>query len=158
MSQSLSANLARSLILATLLTIPFSGFAAADPFTGTWKLDLTKTKTPPAVTPPVIRIEAGTTGMVLVEHRPNANRGPYDLTVRADFGGKVTGVIDSPGVDALKCWRSDSHTILLDFLCSGITFEWQSIEVSKNGKTLKVTWTLPDHGKETRYAAFYEKQ
>jgi hypothetical protein len=149
----------RVVVLATLLAIPFCCFAADDPFTGTWKLDVNKTKTAPAATPPVIHIEAGTAGMVLVENRPNANRGPYDLKIRTDFGGKVTGVIDSPEVDALKCWRSDSHTILMEFLCGGTTFEWQTLEVSKNGKTLKVTLTLPDaNGKETKYVAFYEKQ
>jgi hypothetical protein len=159
MAHWLFPNAARSLLLATLLTVPFCCFAAADPFTGTWKLDTTRTKTSPVTAPPVIRIEAEAAGMAFIQHRPNANREPYDLKLRTEFDGKVTGVIDSPEVDALKCWRSDSHTILMQFLRGGTSFEWQTLEVSKNGKTLKVTWTLPDaNGKETKSAAFYEKQ
>ena len=159
MGYALFPNAVRSLILATLLTIPLSCFAADDPFTGSWKLDPARTKSVPAATPTVIRIEAGTGSMVFVEHRPKATREPYDLTVRADFGGKVAGVMDSPEIDAAKCWRSDSRTILIEFLSGGATFEWQTAEVSKNGKTLKITISLPDaNGKEIKSAAFYEKQ
>jgi hypothetical protein len=62
-------------------------------------------------------------------------------------------------MDGVRCWLSDPHTILLKFMRDSATTAWETAEISKNGKTLKVTYTVvDDQGKETKSIAWFDRQ
>ena len=58
----------------------------------------------------------------------------------------------------VRCWFSDPHTILLKLMRDSATTAWETLEVSKNGKTLKLTYTVvDDKGKETKTITYFDK-
>ena len=150
----------RFLSLAILLTIPASYGATDDLFTGTWKLDSSRMRTQSAAArAPILHIDAEPAGMTLSEQRTSPAGEKYDFALHAEFGGKINGVISSPEIDAVKCWRSDSHKIVIEFFNGGSVLEWWTAEVSKGGKALKITSTATGaDGKEISASFLYEKQ
>jgi|SRR5271157_1244235 len=158
----ISSAVMRALILAALLALPLpaASVAAEDPFTGRWKLDETKVRNQPE-TPRTqfLSIEVAGARITITHQGVDAKGAPVEWAIHADLEGKLFGVIDSPDTDFVRCWRSDPHTLLLKIIRNSSTARWETAELSKNGKSLKVTQTTLDaKGKETKSVLWFDKQ
>jgi hypothetical protein len=138
---------------------PAASSAAGDLFNGDWKLDQSKSKAA-AKGPQVqsVHIEADETHLVMLNRGTNGSGEEVQWAVKADFGGKMAGVFNSPDMDAVLCFRSDARTILLKLSREAVTTGWRTLEVSKNGKTLKVTTAIETGGKESKTVEWFDKQ
>ena len=142
-----------------LFAVVLPSHSANDPFTATWKLDVSKSKfraEPPKES--TLTIQANDDELTLVRELLRQSGPAPKLTISANFGGKLYGVINSPEVDAVKCWRKDKRTIMLQLLQSGATVSWWTVEVSKDGKSLKLTSSTSDaKGKETQFSETFDR-
>jgi hypothetical protein len=152
----------RALIFAVLLcpTLLAGSVGARSPFTGKWKLDETKLKPQPnAARTQFLQIDVAASNIAIIHQGVNAKGEPSEWAIHADIDGKLYGVLNSPDMDGVRCWLSDPHTILLKFMRDSATTAWETAEISKNGKTLKVTYTVvDDQGKETKSIAWFDRQ
>ena len=143
----------RHWIIALALCVS-AGSAAEDPFSGDWKLEQTKTKTPAKF----LHIEADDTHLNVLHKGVDAGGRSVQWWIKADFNGPLAGVLNSPEMDAVQCLRSDPHTILLKLSRAAVTIGWRTLEVSKNGRSLKVTTALDAGGKESKTVETFTKQ
>lgn len=133
--------------------------AAEDPFNGDWKADQSKVKAPhKGPVTQSLHIESNATSVLIVRKAIDAGV-PVQWKIQAGLDGNLVGVLGSPEMDSVRCWRSDPRTILVKmFLQSSNTAYWTA-EVAKNGKTLKVTSTVFDSAdKEVNTVEWFEKQ
>ena len=151
-------NLIRVIFLAAIAALPVT--AGDDPFAGTWKLDASKSKVPSSVQAvTAVRIETGSAGIRLMEQRTTNTGQKYELAVSVECSGKIYGVIGSPEFESVKCWPADSRAIQFEFSQGGAAVEWQHLEVSKNGATLKISSSVKSGtGKQTSFAAAYNRE
>ena len=148
----------RHWILALALCVPLLT-AAEDPFSGDWKLDQPKSKTP--VKGPqtqFLHIEADDAHLNILHKGIDASGAAAQWWIKADFNGSMAGVFHSPDMDAVTCLRSDPRTILLKLSRDAVTIGYRTIEVSKNGRTLKVTTASEAGGKETKTVETFGRQ
>ena len=133
--------------------------AADDPFNGDWRLSASKTKNP--TNGPVtqaIHIECDEKKVALVFTGTTSAGQPMRWTVKADFSGNPTGVLDSPELDTVRCWRADPRNILVELFRGAKSIGYWKAELAKNGKTLKVTSTSFDaSGKEVNTVDTFER-
>jgi hypothetical protein len=148
------------LLFLLCLPLPSAGAVAQDPFAGKWKLDETKAKAPPnGVRVESLRIEADPKRVTFFYQGTDDKGKPFEWKVAADIGGSDSGVLGSPEFDSVKCWRPDSHTILLKLSLQAQPVGWDTAELMKNGKSLRVTRTTTDgSGKEVKSMLWFEKQ
>ncbi|MGB9073168.1 MAG: hypothetical protein WCC22_10920 [Terriglobales bacterium] len=148
-------------VRAVLCTIAlFAGLAGADPFSGTWVLNLSKSKLPP---PPPQRqtssIEADSKGIRIRELIVNDKGEQMSITVDAKFDGKDYPIIGSPFVDTVAYQRVDSHTLKGIVKKAGQVVTTEKATVSPDGKTLTGTYSGTDlNGKQVTGVAVFEKQ
>jgi hypothetical protein len=130
---------------------------AADPFSGVWKLNLSKSKVPPpAPQSHLVHSEADARGIRLREDVINDQGEPIRITVNARFDGKDYEVAGTPFADAVAYRRVDSHTLKGTVKKAGKVVLLETVVVSRDGKILTGTYTTPD-GKPAGVAVF-EKQ
>ena len=149
------------LFIAMLVCLPFGSFGASDPFNGSWKLNLTKSKLrPPFPVSQILQIEINGQNFKAAIERTDAGGKPSRLIVNATFGGNAFGILDSPEVDFVKIWRPDERTILAKWVKSSTTVRIDKFEVSRNTRTLKVTseFTAADERPEATAMALFERQ
>jgi hypothetical protein len=148
--------LGRFIPLYLILFILFAH--AGDAFLGKWLLDEGKTK---AAGAHIVSLETEVTDSraKVVYFTVTAEGKPAKWTVQANLGGSVNGVINVPGFDAVRCWRSDARTLLLKLSREGEMIGWETLELSKNGKSLRLTETLvDDKGKETQTVSLFNRE
>ena len=147
-------------IIPLCLALATATFAADDPFAGTWKLSDVKSKTEQGgARVQALQIESASPEMKIVYKGIDAKGQPVEWKVPADFSGNFIGVIGAPDMDSVRCFRSDERTILLKMSRGGETLGWETLEVAKNGKSLRLTHALTDaKGKETKTVSSFEKQ
>lgn len=148
-----------SLIIVSLSLLPAS-FAFEDPFNGNWKLVPSKAKASGkgAVTE-FLHIESDDAKVTIVHKGVSVTGQPLQWEIRSEYGGNTSGVMNAPEIDMVRCWRSDSRTILLKLFRDGVAVGYWTAEVAKNGKTLKVTSTALDAaGKETKTIDQFDRQ
>ena len=135
-------------------------FVAGDPFTGFWKLNLSKSKLPPPLPQSqTTRIEANAGGIDIVEEIVSDKGERTTVTVSAKFDGKDYPVNGSPVADSVVYQRIDSHTIRGVARKAGKVVVHETVVVSKDGKTLTGTYSGTDAaGKEIAGIAVFEKQ
>lgn len=142
------------------LASPVVTSAAEDPFNGKWKVDESRSKLPAnAPRTQALRLEVDEKQLQIDYQGVDGNGRPAEWKIRADFGGNLSGVLGTPEMDAVRCWRSDERTILVKMSRGAETIGWETLEVAKNGKTLKLTHAVTDaKGKETKSVSTFEKQ
>jgi hypothetical protein len=85
--------------------------------------------------------------------------GPVQWEIRGGYGGNQIGILDAPEIDSARCWRSHARSILLKLYRKAEAVGYWAAEVSKNGKSLKVTSTTLDRaGKEDKTIDLFERQ
>ena len=153
--------------LCTVLTIMFLALTAAgvvlaqsDPFVGTWKLDVAKSKFDPGPAPQSQTRTWDASGKVSVEGINAAGKPmSYGYPIMKD--GKdypPMGAIPNKA-DTISTKKIDSNTIEANFMRGGKHAESTKFEVSKDGKmlTINAKGTNPD-GSAFNNVTVWEKQ
>jgi hypothetical protein len=137
-----------------------SGFAFDDPLNGDWKLVPSKAKA--VAKGPVtqfLHIESDQAKLVIVHKGVSPSGEPRQWEIKGDFGGNLIGVLGAPEIDSVRCWRSDARTIMLKLFRDAVAVGYWTAEVSKNGKSLKVTSiALDSAGKEDKTIDQFDRQ
>jgi hypothetical protein len=148
-------------VRAVLCTIAlFAGLAGADPFSGTWVLNLSKSKLPPPLPQrQTSYIEANSKSIRIRELIVNDKGERMSITVDAKFDGKDYPIIGSPFVDTVAYQRVDSHTLKGTVKKAGQVVTTEKATVSPDGKTLTGSYSGTDlTGKQVTGVAVFEKQ
>lgn len=148
-------------VRAVLCTIAlFAGVAAADPFSGTWVLNLSKSKLPPPLPQSqTSRIKASSKSIRIREAIINDKGERMSITVDAKFDGKDYPIVGSPFVDTVTYQRVDSHSLKGIVKKAGQVVTREEATVSPDGKTLTGTYSGTDlTGKQVTAVAVFEKQ
>ena len=149
----------RRTVLA-FLALPLCLAAAADPFTGTWQLNLSKSKLPsPLPRRQVVHIRADRNGIQVREEIVNEDGRPMTVTVKAKFDGKDYPVSGSPFADTVAYQRIDSHTLKGVVKKTGKIVTTETATVSPDGSTLTGAYTGTDAaGRQVDAVAVFEKE
>ncbi len=145
-------------IAAALCILSLCLFAAGDPFSGVWKLNLSKSRLPPPVPQSLTaRIDAGA-GSIRVREEIVSDKGErLTVSVDARFDGKDYAVTGSPFADSVAYRRVDGHTLQGTGKKAGKVVATETAVVSKDGKTLTTTYSGPT-GKPVTGVAVFERQ
>ena len=154
------------ILVAAMLSIPAGLTAADDPFVGSWKLNIEKSKYNPGPPPPkgsvrILTIESVGGGRLKVTIPGVDAQGRPDPHSRVEtYDGKPQPTGESPDVaEAFSAKRVDLYTIELDNYRKGQVISHLTRTVSKDGKTmiLKSKGTTV-RGQPFEDMRFYEKQ
>jgi len=145
-------------ILCTVVLL--AGLAGADPFSGTWVLNLAKSKLPPPLPKSQTSyIEADSNGIRIREVIINDNGEAMSITADAKFDGKDYPITGSPFVDTIAYQRVDSHTLKGTAKKAGKVVTTEEATVSADGRILTGTYSGIDlNGRQVTGVAVFEKQ
>jgi hypothetical protein len=114
---------------------------AADPFAGTWKLNLAKSKLPPGQAPKsqIVRNESMDNGLKNIVDTVDANGKTTHAVCIFKFDGEDYPVTGDPNMDMCAFRRIDANTA--EYVCKKVGKEVLSgrVVVSKDGKTTTET-------------------
>ena len=135
-------------------------FAAGDPFTGTWKLNLEKSRFP--VPPPralTVHIDVAENAMRVHETGTGAEGEPVDVHFQAAFDGKDCEVVGAPFADMVSVRRIDARTLEARAKKSGRVVLSEALKASDDGKSLTANFKAfgPD-SQELSGRAVYDRQ
>ena len=144
------------LLLACTLAVP--SFGAGDPFAGTWKLNVAKSKLrPPAPESETVRIEADGKNLRIEQEGIDDKGAPFKLVVLGGFDDSVYGITGWARADAVSFRRPSSRHIVAEVRKSGVAVAWIDAEVS--GNSLRVNLSFVDaEGKESKTLAILQKE
>jgi hypothetical protein len=142
-------------LLACALTLPLLG--ASDPFSGTWKLNVAKSKLrSPAPGSDTVRIEIDGNDLRIEQEGVDDKGEPFKLMLQGGFDDSRYGIAGSQYADAISFRRPTVRRILAEARKSGVVVAWLEAEVS--GNTLKVNLTLIDaEGNEVKSLAILQR-
>lgn len=143
-------------LLACTLALPSLG--ANDPFAGTWKLNVAKSKLqPPAPESDTVRIQIEGKDIRIEQEGIDERGSRFKLTVLGGLDDSSYGITGSAYADAVTFRRASSRHILAEVRKSGAAVAWLDAEVS--GNSLRVNLTLIDAGgKEIKSLAILQKE
>jgi len=146
-------------MLAVVLAMSLSLFAAESPFSGTWKLNLAKSKmTPPVPKSDIAVVDADENGLKLNEDVITDKGESLKISYEAKFDGKdypVTGDLSS---DSVSYRRVNANTLKGRTKKGGKVATDATIVVSKDGKVTTVDYTDFSQEKPAKGKAVYDKQ
>jgi hypothetical protein len=160
----------RVLICIAMLVVLVSATAvlAADNFSGTWKLNVAKSKYSPGPAPQsgMTKIEATADGLKIVADGVNAEGKKTHTEYAAKFDGKdypdkvlVDGKPDPTGADTISIKKIDDFTFEATTKLKGKVLLVTRNVISKDGKTRTQTATGTNaQGKPVNNTVVYEKQ
>jgi hypothetical protein len=128
---------------------------AADPFVGTWKMNLDKSDT--TLLGSTDTWESRDDGYKVVQDMFIAN----GMLIRRIWGGKYGEDVPVKGGmsgDAACFTKVDTSTIKFVFKKSGKEIERGQMVISKDGKSRTITGSYDEMGKTSSYSMFQEKQ
>ena len=137
---------------------------AADPFIGTWKVDLAKSKTSYPLEVPLqgsftTKVEGQDNGIKVVEDLTWADGNAIQRRWSAKYDGKDYSVEGDPRMDAISLRKANPNTIDYVVKKSGKQFASGKWVVSKDGKTSTNSGsTKVNEGPIYTYDFFLEKQ
>jgi hypothetical protein len=146
-------------MVSVLLIVIVPALAADNPFTGTWKLNLAKSRLLPGDTTKsdIYRAVAGESTIRITEHVSDG-KGLHDITVDAKFDGKDYPVKGDLVSDSVAYHRLSADRIKV-ITKKGAQITAKAIAaVSRNRKTIIVNFTVYEHGEARKGMAVYEKQ
>jgi hypothetical protein len=144
-------------ILAVILTMSLSLFAAGSPFSGTWKLDPAKS-TPPAPKSDTAVVEADDHGIKFNEDIIDDKGANLKVSYEAKFDGKDYPVTGPPGAESISYQRLDAHTLKGTIKNSGEVAAKLTVVVSKDGKITTVDFIDYSQATPVTTTAVYDKQ
>lgn len=118
-----------------------SSFAQTDPFIGTWKLNLAKSKYSPGPAPKSLTVthEAVGQGVKVTVKGTDAEGKPVDFQLTANFDGKDYPVTGVPDFDTVAQKRINANTVEFTRKKAGKVVSTATRVVSKDGKTSTLT-------------------
>lgn len=142
-------------LLACMLVLPT--FAAGDPFSGTWKLNVAKSKLQsPAPESDTVRIEIEGNDLTIQQEGVDDKGEPFKLTVQGGFDDSRYGITGSRYADAISFRRPGGRHIVAEVRKAGVAVAWFDAEVS--GNTMKVNFSVLDpEGKEVKSLAVLQR-
>jgi hypothetical protein len=143
------------ILLASTLVPPTLG--AGDPFSGTWKLNVAKSKLqPPAPGSDTVRIEIEGQDLRIEQEGVDDKGEPFKLILEGGFDDSRYGIAGSRYADAISFRRPAGRRILAEARKSGVVVAWLDAEVS--GNILKVNLSVLDaEGKEVKSLAILQR-
>ena len=151
-----------AVFLASFVVFAGAPFAQTDASTGTWKLNVAKSKYDPgpAPTSATTTITAAGRGhkIVVDQTMPDGSKRHWETTTEND--GKDTPVIgNNPDADTVSRTRVDASTLKTVYKKDGKVTLTQTSKVSPDGKTRIVTSTgVNAKGQKVQNVAVYERQ
>src|SRR5215510_10135892 len=149
------------LAVCLFATSSLSGFAQTDPFIGTWKLNLAKSKFSPGPPPKSLTLthEAVGQGLKITVKVTDAEGKPIDCHHTANYDGKDYPITGDPDVDTFAMKRIDAHTVEYTRKKAGKALVTGTNVVSKDGKTMTLTAKGTNaKGEKTSDTLVFEKQ
>src|SRR5258708_800313 len=152
------SEIVRSGVLLLACTLALPTFGANDPFAGTWKLNVAKSKLqPPAPESDTVRIEVDGKDLTIEQEGIDDKGAPFKLTVLGGFDESVCGIAGSAHADCVTSRRPSSRHILAEVRKSGAAIAWLDAEVS--GNNLRVNVSVVDaEGREIKSLAILQRE
>ena len=150
-------SLTSLLVLLSLVTI----LHAADHFTGTWKLNLAKSKYSPGMPPKsqTTKLQSTKDGIREIVDRVNADGSMTHWDFTAKFDGKDYEIKGDPDRDHASVKKLDDYTLEVVNKKDGKTTTSMKLVVSKDGKTRTNTVTGKNAaGTAVNNVLFFDKQ
>jgi hypothetical protein len=146
-------------MLAVVLAMSLSLFAAESPFSGTWKLNLAKSKmTPPVPKSDIAVVDADENGLKLTEDVIDDKGQPLKITYEVKFDGKDYPVTGDPSSDSVSYQRVNANTLKGKTKKGGKVATDATIVVSEDGKITTVNYTDYSQAKPAKGTGVYDKQ
>jgi CTP-dependent riboflavin kinase len=145
----MSRRLIRFAVIALFaLALTIVAMAADNPFVGTWKLNVAKSKNTSGTLPKseTWKIEDQVGGQRDTFDGVDTNGKPYHIKAAPKYNGKDTSVSGDPTSDVVALKRIDANTIQSVTKKGGKEVAKFQIVVSKDGKTL----TLTEKGRDSK--------
>src|SRR5215813_12591005 len=149
------------LAMCLFATSSLSGFVQTDPFIGTWKLNLAKSKFSPGPPPKsqTAIYEAVGQGIKVTVKITDAEGKPIDLQYTVNYDGKDFPVTGYPDWDTQAWKRIDANTVEFTRKKAGKVVSTATSVVSKDGKTRTVMEKgVNAKGEKFSNIVVYEKQ
>lgn len=142
--------------LAYALSLPL--LSANDPFAGSWKLNVAKSKLQqPAPESDTVRIETDGSNLRVEQEGIDDKGQPFKLTVEGGFDDSLYTIRGFTHADAITFRRPNARHILAEAKKSGVSVAWIDAEVS--GNSLKVNLSMINsEGKEIKSVAILQKE
>ena len=156
--------LSRGLMLLLAVLGLVGALCAADPFVGTWKVDLAKSRTSYPLEIPLqgsftTKVEEQGKGIKVVEDLTWADGNAIQRRWSAKYDGRDYPVEGDPRMDAISLKKANPNTIDYVVKKSGKQFASGEWVVSKNGKTsTNIGRTKANEGPIYTYDFFLKKQ
>ena len=147
-------------VIAIGLCFALNAAFGADVVSGTWKLNVAKSKYDPGPPPKesATKIEAVPGGLKFTVDGVNAEGKPTHFEWTAKFDGKDVPVKGDPNRDTAALKKVDDHTFEIVNKKDGKVTTTNRIVVSRDGKTRTVTATGTNaKGQKVNNTAVYEK-
>ena len=137
---------------------------AEDPFSGTWVLNLSKSKFPSQF--PVSIVKNQTVHVVMDESNIDITQGtilesdrPMNIHVKAKFDGKDYQIAGAPGKYSAAYRRVDKNIITAVLKSDGKAIAQEAVVVSPDGKSITITCFITDEtGNQTILIPVFEKK
>jgi hypothetical protein len=145
-------------VLCVLLLFAVTALAADDPFTGTWKLNLAKSKllVGDNTKSDVYHMVADDRTIKFTDE-VILDKQVRNITVDAKFDGKYYPIKGDPDTDAVAYHRN-GNTVTVTLQKSGRVVGKDTVVVSRDGQITTVTFTVHSKEKPQIGTAVYEKQ
>jgi len=146
-------------VLAVVLVMSLTLFAAESPFSGTWKLNLAKSKmTPPVPKSDIAVVDAEENGLKLNQDVITDKGESLKISYEAKFDGKDYPVTGDPSSDLVSYQRVNANTLKGKTKKDGKAAADATIVVSKDGKITTVQYTDYSQAKPVKSTFVYDKQ
>jgi hypothetical protein len=149
-----------TLLFLSLFFLSLSASAADDPFIGTWKLNLAKSKFTPGPAPKSqsLTYEPSGNGVKLTSNQVDAQGNSTPGGYTANYDGKDYP-FTNPDADTIALKRVDAGTVTATWKKAGKVTMTSRRTVSKDGKTLTIAQKGKNaQGQAVNYVSVYDKQ
>ncbi len=146
-------------LLLVVLSLSLVALGAESPFSGTWKLNLAKSKLPPPAPQSVTTtVDADDNGIKLMGDMTDDKGQSVKMSWEAKFDGQDYPVTGDPTSDSISYQRVNAIALRGAFKKGGKITGKFTVVVSKNGKVTTVNFTDYSQGKPMKGMAVYDKQ
>jgi hypothetical protein len=146
-------------VLTVVLIMSLSLFAAESPFSGTWKLNLAKSKlTPPIPKSDIAVVDADENGLKLNQDVITDKGESLKISYEAKFDGKDYPVTGDPSSDSVSYQRVNANTLKGTLKKGGKVTTDATVVVSKDGKITTVNYTDYSQATPAKGTSVYDKQ
>jgi len=148
---------------ALTLAVPLTTLSAqaADPASGTWELNLAKSKFSPGPAPKSLTRKFDVTGDNVKYDLTglDAEGKPIHVTYTAKYDGKDYPVTGSSDYDSIRLKRVDAFTAEAELGHAGKTFATAKRTISEDGKTMTIVFQVEvSAGSRVRNVMVYDKR